>query len=363
MKEGKTPRETVCSFESLYKAMKQCRRKVSWKDSVLTFYLKAITNICKLKKSLDNNRYKIDKYLIFNIYEPKFRIILATKFKDRVFQRSLCENYLYETLTRSFIYDNAACQKNKGCEFARKRLVKHLKDFHRKHGLNGYILKIDIHNFFGSTSHDIAKEVVTKRVKDEWVREKVFEIIDSFNHGEDPNVGLGLGSEVTQLIELAVLDELDHLIKEKLKIRHYIRYNDDMLFIHEDKEYLKYCRKFAEEWLDLKRLKISEKKTQIFPVKQGIRFLGFRFRMTETGRVIMTVLPEKVSKERRKLRKLVRREKEGLMTREDVDKNYYSWRAHVSNTHKKGTITKKAHRDTYRLVTKMDEYYKNLWEE
>lgn len=342
--------------------MKHCRNGVAWKDSVLSFCLKALTNIYRLKKSLDNDTYKISNYLEFNIYEPKFRKIVALKFKDRVFQRSLCDNYLYDALTRSFIYDNAACRRKKGCEFARKRLVKHLRDFYKKHGLNGYILKLDLHNYFGSTPHDIAKEAVSKRVKDEWVREKVFEIIDSFNQGENPDIGLGLGSEVTQLIELAVLDDLDHIIKERLKIRQYVRYNDDMILIHENKEHLKHCKLFIEEWLNSKQLELNTKKTQIFPIKQGVKFLGFRFRLSATGKVIMTVLPEKIIREKRKLKKLVLKVKEGVISKQDVDVSYQGFRAHISNQHKRGTITKKAHRNTYNLVRTMDDYYKKLWE-
>ena len=75
-------------------------------------------------------------------------------------------------------------------------------------------------------------------------------IINSFNHGEDPKVGMGLGSPITQITQLALPSELDHFIKEVLRIKYYIRYMDDLILIHHDKEYLKYCleeiRKFIE---------------------------------------------------------------------------------------------------------------------
>lgn len=62
----------------------------------------------------------------------------------------------------------------------------------------------------------------------------VFRIIDSF----DGEVGLGLGSQISQIMELLVLNDLDHYIKERLKIKYYIRYMDDFILIHPDKEYL-----------------------------------------------------------------------------------------------------------------------------
>lgn len=178
----------------------------------------------------------------------------------------------------------------------------------------------------------------------------MWRIISSFNQGDDPDVGMGLGSQVTQLIQLAVLDDLDHFIKEHLKIKHYIRYMDDFILIHEDKEYLKLCKMKIAEKIEQLGLMLSKKKTQIFPVAQRISFLGFSFRLTDTGKVVMKMLPNKVSHERRKLKRLVARAKSGLMSREEVDNCFISWKAHAS----KG--------DTYKLVRNMEKFYQELWE-
>lgn len=125
-------------------------------------------------------------------------------------------------------------------------------------------MKCDLSNYFGSTPHDVAKASVRKRVKDEWVYQRVCDIIDSFNQDTDPNIGMGLGSQVTQLIQLAVLDELDHIIKEKLHIKHYIRYMDDFILIHEDREYLQYCLGVIKEHLAGLRLQLSAKRHNCF---------------------------------------------------------------------------------------------------
>lgn len=354
-------KDEVCDFDNLYRAMLHCKHNVMWKDSVAGYVKNGLVNIHKLKKSLEEGTYELDKYTCFKVYEPKERDIVSTRIKDRVFQRSFCDQYFYRVMTRSFIYDNVACQVGKGNEFGRKRLIAHLQQFFREYGLEGWAFKTDLTNFFGSTSHEVALNAVTKRLDNEWAVGVANEVINSFNQGADPDVGMGLGSEMTQLVELAVLDDLDHYIKEQLHIKHYIRYNDDMILIHESKEYLQECKVKIKEWFEERGLTMSPKKTQLFPIKQGIRFLGFRFRLVQTGKVVMTVLPEKVSHERRKLRKLVGRAKAGLMTREEVDKCYESWKAHVGNQHKRGTVGKKAHRDTHNLILCMDKYYKELW--
>ena len=119
----------VCSFESLYKAMMICKSNVLWKDSVAGWVSNGLSNCLKLHEDLLTGKYKISTYSRFVIYEPKRRDVTSTRFKDRVFQRSLCDNYLTAEVSRSFIWDNAACMNDKGTQFARKRLKCHLQRY------------------------------------------------------------------------------------------------------------------------------------------------------------------------------------------------------------------------------------------
>ena len=343
-------KEIVCSFNNLYAAMLKCKKGIMWKDSAAGFVKNGLVNCCILKDELLSGKYSIGKYTVFTITEPKKRVIVSTRIKDRVFQRSLCDNYLTNQITKSFIYDNAACQVGKGTDFARNRLKCHLQRHYRKHGCNGYILKCDISDYFGSTPHSVAINAIRKRVPDEWAASEVERIINSFTQGTDPSKGMGLGSQVTQLTELAVLDDLDHYIKEVLRIKGYVRYMDDFILIHENKAYLQYCREQIRRRLSALGLKLSKKKTHIFPITQPLHFMGFSFRLSHTGKVIMRVLPKKVVRERRRLRKLISRSKAGLMTQKSVNECFKSWVAHAS----KGNC--------YKLITSMTEYYYILWE-
>lgn len=345
-----SPKEIICSFENLYKAAYICKRNVIWKDSVAGFMLNVLANCHTLNKELLNGTYKLSRYNVFLVHEKKTRIIVSTGMRDRVIQRSLCDNYLTKYLTRSFIYDSTACLPGKGTDMARNRLTCHLQRFHRKHGLNGWVLKVDIHDYFGSTPHSVAKAAVDKRVPDPWVRQHVHMIIDSFQH-ISPDKGMGLGSQITQLVQLAVLDDIDHYIKEKLRIKGYVRYMDDFILIHEDKEHLKRCLADISRMLTDIGLELNEKKTGIQPISNGIHFLGFSFRLTKTGRVVKTILHKKVSKEKRKLRKLYKMVKAGKMDRKRMDECYNSWRAHAGKGHCHG------------LILKMDQFYKNLFKE
>lgn len=341
----------VCKFRSLYDAMQKCKKNVMWKDSVAGYVKNGLVNCYKLRQQLLAGTYSIDKYSLFTIYEPKKREIVSTRMKDRVFQRSLSDHYLYDAITRSFIYDNCACQTNKGTKFARGRMACHMQQYFRKHGLDGYVLKCDISNYFGSTRHDIAKSILLKTIKDEWVVGHTNVIIDSFNQGDNPDVGMGLGSQITQLTQLTVLNDMDHIIKERLGVKHYIRYMDDFYLIHQDKERLKHCLDEIKTHLESLHLKLSEKKTQIFPLKQGIKFLGFSFHLTETGKVIKKLNRENVVHEKRRLIKMKGLVLQGKLTKEHVDTCYTSWKSHAQQG------------NTHNLILSMDQFYKNLWKE
>lgn len=338
------PKEICCSFENLYKAMQVAKKDIMWKDSTAGFVKNGISNCYKLHEELMNNTYKLSGYSVFEVHEKKTRIIVSTRIRDRVVQHSICDNYFYDQLTRGFIYDNCACLKGKGTDFARDRLKCHLQRFYRKYGLNGYVLKVDIHDYFGSTLHSVAKRAVDKRIPDEWVKSMVFDVIDSFtNISEDR--GMGLGSQITQLVQLAVLDDLDHEIKERFRIKYYVRYMDDFILIHEDKEHLQYCLSIIEERLSELSLGLNTKKTNIQPICHGINFLGFNYKLNKNGKVRMKLQTGKISKERRKLKKLAQ-----TIDRDSFCECYQSWRSFAA----KG--------NSYWVLSDMDDYYRQLLE-
>lgn len=340
-------KEDVCSIKQLHKAMLKCKKGVAWKDSVASFTNHGLVRCYQLKHSLLDGTYRISKYIQFQVHEPKTRNIVSTRFVDRVFQRSLCDNYLTWEIQKDFIKDNYACQVGKGNDVARLALLHHIHDFWAEHGTNGYVLKCDIHDYFGSTSHKLAKESV-KYVKDEWARNHLFQIIDSFTQGENPDVGMGLGSQVTQSVQLAVLDPLDKLIKYKAKIEQYGRYMDDFDLIHDTKDYLKKCHKSIVNHLKEKGLTLNDDKTKIQKITQPIHFLGFSYQLHENGKVTMRVLQKKISKNRRKLKKMVLEKK---LSREECDEALQAILAHIKKTNNRSQVTKMVH------------YYKELWEE
>ena len=332
-----------CSFGALYKGLKKSCRNVRWKDSVIGYEANGLKNTLELSERLENGSYKISKYQEFTVHEPKERKILASRLVDRQFQRSLCDNGLYQDIVEHLIRDNVACQIGRGVDDALNRLKVHLQRHYRKCGNEGWVLKCDIHHFFPETRHDVAKAAVLKYVSDPDAAKAVCNIIDSF--GGDK--GIGLGSQISQLVELLVLNDLDHYIKERLRIKGYIRYMDDFILIHPDRDYLREC-------LDKIRDKMKEmdfelnNKTQIHPLRQGVKFLQWRFILTETGKTLMLMDNAKLSKQRRRIRKLWKREKAGTVAQGATQESVRSFLANADRG------------NTWKIQQKIKEYYESI---
>lgn len=72
------------------------------------------------------------------------------------------------------------------------------------------------------------------------------------------------------------MNEFDQFVKQKLKIKYYIRYADDFVFLSDNKDELIALRPRLEEFLD-EHLKLSlhPKKTFIKTMTSGLDFLGW----------------------------------------------------------------------------------------
>ena len=337
--------ETIIGFDALYESMRKCTRGVIWKDSVANFRLNAIEKVINLNRKLENGTYKAKPPVLFVITSPKRREIASVAFTDRVFQRSLNDNVVYPIMSKSFIYDNFACQTGKGTDACRERLKVFLRKYYREHGLEGYVAQFDIHGYYPNMDHEMTEKTFEAKLSEE-----AYAMVRTILQEQYPSdVGYNPGSQLIQIAGISVLDKVDHYIKERLHARFYIRYMDDFMIISHDREYLERCMKTVVDILSELRFTVNPKKTRIYNLSEGIDFLGFHFKLTGTGKVLMQIRSKNVKAQRKKLRRLVKRSKNGLIPREKVNESYAAWRNHAS----KG--------NSYKLLQRMDSYYKNLW--
>lgn len=142
-----------------------------------------------------------------------------------------------------------------------------------------------------------------------------------------------MGNQTSQLFALYYLDPVDRLIKEKLRIRHYTRYMDDMVLLHPDKAVLqnalRQMRELAESTL---HMELNEK-TNIFPVRQGVDYLGWHFYLTDTGKVIKKLRTQNKRKLKHRMKGLQKGYAEGRLNIEDITRSMAAAQGHLLHGH------------------------------
>ena len=319
--------DSVFSYENLYKAYKHCRKGVAWKTSVQKYITQAPLEVYKTYLQLQVGRYKSPGFYEFDLYERgKRRHIQSTSIRERVVQNCLCDNCLIPALQPSFIYDNGASMKNKGYTFAINRITEALRKHYRRYGQKGYVLVFDFSKFFDHVSHRLVKMSIAKKITDERLKQISSHFIDAFG-----DIGLGLGSQISQVLALASANRLDHFVKEMCKIKGYARYMDDGYLISPSKDELKRCLKVIKGICDELGIKLNKKKTQIVKLSHGFTWLKVRFFLTKTGKVIRKIYKRSVVKQRQKLKKLRKKFDKGLLDFQDICNSFQSWKAYASN--------------------------------
>ena len=293
---------------------------------------------------MKNDTWKNGKPKTIEIKYPKKREGLSIPFRDRVYQRSINDNALYPQMSKHFVYANCACQKGKGTNFARNLVKKYLWNYYCHFGNHGYILQIDIHGYYLNMRHDKAGDCFEKGV-DRETYEMSMNVLDDQYCGD---IGYNPGSQMVQIAGISLLDELDHHIKEQLHAKYYIRYMDDLWILWRDKEELEYWFKVIREKLDQLGFELNKNKSQIKRLSKGFLFLGFYYRMTETGKIIMTLNSENVKHERKKLRRMENKFKKGEIERSKIDECFQCWKNNAENG------------NSYKLIRRTEKYLFDL---
>lgn len=338
--------DRVASPDALFQSAKDARRGVYWKASVQRYCMSLLRNSFKTSSALQSGEDVRRGFIPFDIIERgKLRHIQSVHFSERVVQRSLCSNALVPLLTRSLIYDNGASIANKGIDFALRRLKKHLHDHYKKHGNAGYIVLVDFKGYFDNIHHVPLYDLYARVFgEDKQLVALASLFVDAF--GE---MGLGLGSETSQINAITYPNSIDHYIKEVLRCKSYGRYMDDSHIICETKQQ-------AVELLDTLLVKYAEKgiivnrkRTAIVKLSHGFTFLKTHFSLTKTGCIVCRPCRQSIVRQRRKLKKFKRFLDAGQMTMEHIRTSYMSWRGFI------------AHKNARRTIQAMDALYHQLF--
>lgn len=211
-----------------------------------------------------SKRYRVSKYTIFKRYTGhKWREIYKLPMKDRIVQHAIM-NICEPIFRESFIIDTYSSIKERGIHLALKRVKKAVKNIDYK-----YCLKLDVHKCYPSIDKDILKNKLRRKFKDITLMWLFDIIIDSCDKG------LPIGNYTSQYFNNFYFSDFDHWIKEKMQVKYYFRYCDDIVILSKNKVFLHYLLTLINQKFNLLHVKIKDNH-QIFPIQsRGLDFLGF----------------------------------------------------------------------------------------
>lgn len=252
-----------------------------------------------------NRSYVAGRFILFIIFQPKPRLVMSQSIFDKIVNHFVANYYLTPYLSPKLIDQNVATRKNYGTGYALDFVRDSLNTLIQKNRDKSiYCLKLDIKKYFYSIDHDILLDKLKRDIKDKNVikileailvetnKTYVNDFVDIYNNNfnlDIPyysfNTGLSIGAQSSQFLAIYYLNDLDHYIKEVLRCKYYLRYQDDMVIFSEDKDKLNYIWKKIIDYL--KKLKLSlNKKSNIYNMKNGINFLGYNYKVINNKLVV-----------------------------------------------------------------------------
>lgn len=309
--------ESIVDKDNFTVAQKLSRQGKSSRKEIQIFESNLDENLEEIRQLVINKKFHTAKYRSKKIYEPKERIIYILPYApDRIVQHAIM-NILVPYMEKMFIADSYACITGRGQTRASLRTMEAVRR-------NKYCLKCDIHHFYPSINQNILSEMYHRKFRDKDFLYLMDDIIFSFPGGYN----CPIGNYTSQWNGNFYLTPLDNFCKHELRIRDYIRYCDDFLLFGDDKAYLHDCRKRIEDFIG--KYELTYSKADVFSVKQGIDFCGYR----HFDNYIL-LRKSTAKKEIKRLKELPGEFESGLITKDKMRSTIDSmigWQKHA-NTH------------------------------
>lgn len=253
------------SLEGLFEAYWDCRKNKSRTASASAFEVHYEDELIKLHREITAGIYTQKESISFVITKPDYREIFASHFRDRIIHHWIRQRIepIFEQLMIPTTFN---CRRGKGTLAAQMYVAEAIKEVSNNYTTDCYVMKVDIKGFFMSIDR-------------QWICDKVTAIVAKYYDADDKDAllfllrkvllnapekycqrcgnlslwrhikphkslftngegkGLPIGDLVVQMAANILLNDTDHFITDTLDIK-MARYVDDMVLIHQDKDYL-----------------------------------------------------------------------------------------------------------------------------
>ncbi|MHC8342472.1 RNA-directed DNA polymerase [Pseudomonas sp. RT6P73] len=282
-------------FSELVQAYYDCRRSKRNSASALAFEMDLECNLMELHDDLLAGTYRPGRSICFVVTRPKAREVWAAAFRDRVVHH-LLYNRVAPRFYASFIADSCACIPGRGTLYAATRLEAKIRSASQNWSKPCFYLKLDLANFFVAIDKEVLRRQLAAKITEPWwlaLAEQIlmhdpredYEVRSPahlFNRvpqhkrltAQPARLGLPIGNLSSQFFANIYLDALDQFAKHKLGAKHYVRYVDDFVFLHESPQQLNAWLAQVEAFLPSLGAKLNPTKTILQPVDRGVDFVG-----------------------------------------------------------------------------------------
>lgn len=220
----------------------------------------------------------------------------VTRNIPRDFKAGLGAKVRDECIEATFIADSCACIPGRGTLYAAKRLEAKIRSATQNWAKPVHYLKLDLANFFVSIDKQILAGQLEARISEPWWRALALQVLwhepredfevrsprHLFNRvpqhkrltAQPARLGLPIGNLSSQFFANVYLDALDQFVKHQLRCRHYVRYVDDFVLLHESPQRLNAWLAEINAFLPTLGAKLNSSKTILQPVDRGVDFVG-----------------------------------------------------------------------------------------
>jgi len=229
----------------------------------------------KIRDMLTNGTFRPSPYHVFERYDhlnKKTRTIQRPEFFPDQIVHWLIITATKDVFMRGMYHWNCGSIPGRGIKHGYNGVKRWLRDDKKN---TKYTLKMDVKKYYDSIPHDKLMAIIRHKIKDERMIKLIQQIVESTKSG------VPIGNYTSQWFANIYLESLDHYIKEKLKVKYYVRYIDDMVLFGCNKKELHKARKAIEKFLEVELGLKLKGNWQVYKTdSRGVDFLGFVFRRT-----------------------------------------------------------------------------------